>query len=428
MEIVRVIAEYPTPRAHSICELLERSGIPYGWYDAGTEKGRQLLERSRLDPSQLPAVLLPDGRALVDPSNADISDALGASTAEEGECEVLIVGAGPGGLAAAVYAASEGLRTIVVERESVGGQAGASMLIRNYLGFPRGISGADLAHRAYEQAWLFGAKYILVREVRTLRPQGSDRILLLSDGREIKARAVVIATGASYRRLEAPALERLVGAGVFYTALVQDTRIIKEHDVFVAGGGNSAGQAVVQMAKNARKVVMIVRGHSLEEHMSDYLVQEILHSPNVEVMLDTEVVDAGGDRTLERLTLRHRASMETKTVDAEMLFVLIGAEPHTRWLEGTLARDRQGFILTGDDVPVQFRPFRAPLARFETSLPGVFAVGDVRAGSVKRVASAVGEGASAVQQVHEYLARADRGSVELDRREDQPLDERSGSF
>jgi thioredoxin reductase (NADPH) len=411
MEIVRVIADYPSPRAHAICELLERSGIPYGWYDVGAEKGRQLLERSRLEASQLPAVLLPDGRALIDPSNAEVFDALGTSTAEECTCDVLIVGAGPGGLAAAVYAASEGLRTIVVEREAVGGQAGTSMLIRNYLGFPRGISGADLAQRAYEQAWLFGAKYILVREVVSLRANGTDRILRLSDGREITARAVVIATGAAYRRIEVPAIERLVGAGVFYTAIGQDTRIIKGHDVFVAGGGNSAGQAVVHLAKNARKVVHLVRGHSLGKHMSDYLVQEIMRSPNVEVMLDAEIVDAAGEHALERITVR-QSEGKTKTFDAEMLFVLIGAEPHTRWLEGTLARDHQGFILSGDDVPIQFRPFRLPVARFETSLAGVFAVGDVRAGSVKRVASAVGEGASTVQQVHEYLARLAGGSVE----------------
>ena len=263
MEIVRVIAEEKTPRSRSICELLERSGIPYGWYDAASERGRHLLERSGLDRSQLPAILLPDGRALVDPSNAEISDALGASTVEEADCDVLIVGAGPGGLAAAVYAASEGLRTIVVEREVVGGQAGSSMLIRNYLGFPRGISGANLTHRAYEQAWLFGAKYILAREVMTLRARGTDRILRLSDGREVRARAVVIATGASYRRIQVPAIERLVGVGVFYTAIGQDTRIIKGRDVFVAGGGNSAGQAVVYMARNARKVTLLVRGHSL---------------------------------------------------------------------------------------------------------------------------------------------------------------------
>jgi len=204
----------------------------------------------------------------------------------------------------------------------------------------------------------------------------------------------------------------LVGAGVFYTAIGQDTRIIQGRDVFVAGGGNSAGQAVVHLAKNARKVVQLVRGHSLGEHMSDYLVQEILHSPNVAVMLDTEVVDAGGDHSLERITVRSGSSAEQKTFDAEVLFVLIGAEPHTRWLEGAVARDRHGFILTGDGVPVHLRQKGEPLAPFETSLPGVFAVGDVRAGSVKRVASAVGEGASAVQQVHDYLARVGGEAVE----------------
>jgi thioredoxin reductase (NADPH) len=291
----------------------------------------------------------------------------------------------------------------VVEREVVGGQAGTSALIRNYLGFPRGISGAELAQRAYQQAWLFGAKYIFAREVTALSARGEKRVLTLSDGREIVARAVLIATGATYRRLDTPKLEHFVGAGVFYTAMGQDTRILRGRNVFVAGGGNSAGQAVVHLAKHAHKVTLVVRGPRLEASMSDYLVREIRRCSNVEVLLDTEIVDGEGEHSLERLQLRHRKSGDTWTVKLEMLFVLIGAEPHTRWLDQAVARDSHGFILTGADVPTEACPQRVP-ARFETSLRGVFAVGDVRAGSVKRVASAVGEGASAVPQIHEYLS------------------------
>jgi thioredoxin reductase (NADPH) len=405
MEIVRVIGHEPSRRSHEIRQLLERNGIPYGFYSDSSESGRRLLEQSRLDPSRLPVILLLDGQALVEPSNAELSDALGASNADDTTCDLLIVGAGPGGLAAGVYAASEGLRTIIVEREAVGGQASTSSLIRNYLGFPRGISGAELAQRAYQQAWLFGAKYIFAREVEGLRANGADRILRLTDGREITARAVLIATGASYRRLDAPRLEHFVGAGVFYTAMGHDTRILRGRNVYVAGGGNSAGQAVVHLAKNARSVTQVVRGSSLEANMSDYLVREIRHLPNVVVLLETEVVDGEGDHSLERITLRNRSRGDMRSVELDMLFVLIGAEPHTRWLGVTVARDSHGFILTGDDIPSATRGDGAP-ARFETSLPGVFAVGDARAGSVKRVASAVGEGASAVQQVHEYLARS----------------------
>jgi thioredoxin reductase (NADPH) len=404
MEIVRVIGEEPSRRAHEIRELLERNGIPFGFHEAGSEGGRHLLEQSRLDASRLPVVLLLDGRALIEPSNAEIADALGVSSAHQRACDLLIVGAGPGGLAAAVYGASEGLHTLVIEREAVGGQASTSALIRNYLGFPRGISGAALAQRAYQQAWLFGAKYVFAREVTRLRTSGPKRVVTLSDGREITARAVVVATGASYRRLESASLERLVGAGVFYTAIGQDTRIIQGRDVFVAGGGNSAGQAVIHLARNARKVTLLVRGSSLEASMSDYLVRAIRRSSNIDVLLDTEVVEADGAHTLERISLRDRSRGETRVVDCTMLFVLIGAEPHTGWLCGDVACDSHGFILTGDDVPAHDGEVCGVRSRFETSLPGVFAIGDVRAGSVKRVASAVGEGASVVPHVHEYLA------------------------
>jgi thioredoxin reductase (NADPH) len=410
MELVRVVGENPSRRTREICELLERSGIAYGLYEMGSPRGRQLLDEVARSgqPISLPIVLLLDGHALPAPSNAELFDALGENEVAERRCDVLIVGAGPAGLAAAVYAASEGLRTVLVERETVGGQAGTSSLIRNYLGFPRGISGAELAQRAYQQAWLFGAKYLFAREARTLRVNGADRVVTLSDGSELAARAVIIASGASYRRLDVPSLERLVGMGVYYTAIGEDTRVIHGHEVYVAGSGNSAGQAVVYLARNARRVVLLVRGESLERHMSDYLVRQIARLPNVDVRLRTEIVDAEGAHALEHLRLRDGTRGITELVPVEMLFVLIGAQPHTEWLADAVLRDRHGFIVTGRDLPTSAERARPPM-RFETSVPGVFAIGDVRCGSVKRVASAVGEGAVAVQFVHEYLAETTGG-------------------
>lgn len=406
MELLRVVGAHPSPRAHAVCEFLERNGIPHGFYVAESEQGRRLLHQAGIDGSNLPVVILLNGRALVNPSNTDISDALGATNLVERSCDLAIVGAGPAGLAAAVYGASEGLHTIVIEREAVGGQAGTSSLIRNYLGFPRGISGGELAQRAYQQAWLFGTKYVFAREVSRLRASGVDRILTLSDGIEIAARAVVIATGARYRRLDVPSLDRFERAGLYYTAFFADPRLLKDKQVFVAGGGNSAGQAVVEAAKSAKNVTLLVRGDSLEKGMSDYLVQQIRRLPNVEVRLLTEVVDGDGDVMLERIVLLDHASGTRETVWADILFVLIGAEPHTEWLSGTLERDRHGFIITGRDLDRAGPGWsleREPM-RLETSMPGVFAAGDVRMGSAKRVASAVGEGAVVVQYIHEYLA------------------------
>jgi thioredoxin reductase (NADPH) len=408
MELVRLIGDYPSSRVHEIREFLERNGIPHGFYVAESEQGKRLLRQVGLDGSRLPALILLDGHVLVAPSNADISDALGASNLEERTGDLAIVGAGPAGLAAAVYAASEGLSTIVIEREAIGGQAGTSSLIRNYLGFPAGISGGELTQRAYEQAWLFGAKFVFARGVSHLRASGLNRILTLSDGTEITVRAVLVASGAAYRRLDIPRLERFKGMGVFYTALSlpSDARLMKDKTVLVVGAGNSAGQAVVHLSKNARKVMLLVRGDSLEKSMSDYLVRDISRRPNVEIRLQTEVVDGAGDTALRRVVLLDHARGTRETVPTDALFVLIGAQPHTEWLGGTLQRDQKGFIVTGRDldrVGVGWNLEREPLA-LETSMPGVFAVGDARQGSVKRVASAVGEGAIAVRYIHEYLA------------------------
>jgi thioredoxin reductase (NADPH) len=406
LELVRVVGDEASPRTVEIREFLARSGIPHGFYAAESEEGGHLLHRLAPAEDGRPVIFLLDGRALVNPSNAAIADALGATDATDLTCDVAIVGAGPAGLAAAVYAASEGLRTIVVEREAVGGQAAMSPLIRNYLGFPRGISGAELAQRAYQQAWLFGAKYVFAREVTALRAGDECHLLILSDGTEIRARSVIIATGAAYRRLGIPALDRLERAGVFYTGVVADPRLVKGMHVFVAGGGNAAGQATVSMAKSARRVTLLVRGDSLAENMSDYLVQQIERLPYIEVRVRTEVVDGAGQRRLERLVLRNLSTGATESVEAQLLLVLIGAQPHTDWLAGVVEREEEGFILTGRDLGAA-SPRRAlgrPTLPYETSLAGVFAVGDVRAGSLKRAASAVGEGAGVVHSVHEFLA------------------------
>lgn len=405
MELVRIIGDDPSSRAYEIQELLQRNGIPHGFHIAGSDHGAQLLEQAGSDGERLPVVILPDGHALIDPPNSDILDTLGASNADQSTCDVAIVGAGPAGLAAAVYAASEGLDTLVFEREVIGGQAGSSSLIRNYLGFPAGISGASLTQRAYQQAWLFGAKYVFARHVSGLRASGAERIITLSDDREIEARAVVIACGATYRRLGIPKLERFVNAGVFYTTPYY-TGFLKDKTVMVIGGGNSAGQAVIHIARNAYKVILVVRAESLEHGMSDYLVQNIRQLANVEVRLHAEVVDGDGEKMLGRLVLRDRDSGRRETLSADSLLVLIGTQPNTRWLAETLQRDKKGYIVTGSEIDrhaANWDVARDPLP-LETSMPGVFAVGDVRLGSVKRIASAVGEGAIAVQYIHAYLA------------------------
>jgi thioredoxin reductase (NADPH) len=316
-----------------------------------------------------------------------------------------VVGAGPAGLGVAVYGGSEGLATIVVEPHVIGGQAGASSLIRNFFGFPRGVSGLELTQRAFQQAWVFGAKFVLARGVQALLVRGDARVLRLSDGRELVARSVVVATGAQYRRLQAQGLERFVLRGVYHTA-PGDARLFAGQDVYIVGGGNSAGQAAVHLAKYARSVTLLVRRGSLEEGMSDYLVQHVRSTPRLRVRLGTEVVGGDGDRRLERLRLRDVATGVEEEVPAGFLLVLIGALPHTDWLAGAVARDAGGYLLTGADLPAgAWQEARRPHP-LETSVPGVFAAGDVRSGSVKRVAAAVGDGAAAVQGVHAFLAGA----------------------
>lgn len=411
-EHIRVVGEQWSPRSHELRDLLGRNGISYSFLPSASAAGREILEATGRGPEDLPVVVLFDGQVLENPTNPEIAEACGANPEMESwHFDLVIVGAGPAGLAAAVYAASEGLETLVVEGEAVGGQAGTSSLIRNYLGFPQGVSGAELAGRAAEQAWLFGATFLHMRRATGLRRSGADLAVMLSCGNEVTARAVVIATGASYRRLGIPSLEALRGAGVFYGAAVAEARALAGEEVYVVGAGNSAGQAAMHLSKYAKRVTILARGGSLASSMSAYLVKEIEATYNVTVRVNTRVVDGGGHGRLEHLSLEGPEGVET--VPAAGLFVLIGAEPHTGWLPEEVKRDSGGYVVTGGDLGRYGLPRRRwhigrlPL-HLETSMRGVFAVGDVRSGSVKRVASSVGEGSVAVTMVHEYLASASK--------------------
>ena len=412
MELIQMVGEQQAPRSNEIRELLNRNGIPHGFYQSGSIAANRLIEERGAQVSALPAIFLNDGSVLNNPSDAEIMDAVG-ETPGDLECEVAVIGAGPAGLTSAVYSGSEGLRTLVIERHVIGGQAGASSLIRNYLGFPRGISGAELTQRAYQQAWLFGSRFVFAREITALRSQNGKKILALSDGREIVATAVIIATGAKYRRLEVPSLERFTGRSIFYTTF-GESRLVHDLDVVVVGGGNSAGQAALHLAGFARQVTLVVRASSLDKGMSNYLVRLIKSTPNIRVMLGSEITGGDGNDRLVSLAIRDKANNRVETIPARLLFVLIGASPNTNWMSQVLQRDAKGFILTGHEVDRKSWPLlREPLT-YETSDPGVFAVGDVRLGSMKRVASAVGEGAAAVQNVHQYLEEAKNSPSGID--------------
>ena len=410
MELIHIVGDEYSTRANEIRELLDRNGIPHGFHPAGSPMADQLVDKHHAGQQALPLVFLLDGSMLVNPGDAEIMDGVGESP-DALQCDVAVVGGGPAGLTAAMYAGSEGLGTLAIERHVIGGQAGASSLIRNYLGFPRGISGAELTQRAYQQAWLFGAKFVFSREATGLRLDGDGKILSLSDGREVSASSVIVATGAKYRRLEVPELERFVGISIFYTTF-GESRLVRGLDVAVVGGGNSAGQAVVHLAKFARTVTLIVRGDALGRTMSDYLVQQIRSTPNIQLKLEAEVVGGEGGDRLETLQIKDRASTTVETIPVRILFVLIGALPHTDWLAGVVQRDAKGFIPTGPRVDPALWPLDRQPMNFETSVPGIFAVGDVRLDSMKRVASAVGEGAGAIQNVHQYLAQV-RGPGEV---------------
>ena len=370
-----------------------------------------------LTEPELPVVVLrfrPNRPVLTNPNAMEIAAAFGLldSLAHEPPFDVAVIGAGPAGLSAAVYAASEGLRTVVLEPLAMGGQAGTSSLIRNYLGFPRGISGGRLAANAYQQAWSFGATFLWSRSVAKIGSEGDLRVLTLSDGSSVRSRTVIVATGAEWRRLGVDSLETLQGRGVFYGAAVSEARAMTGKDVFVLGGGNSAGQAAVYLSRFARQVTILVRRASLTETMSTYLRREIESTANIELRTRVAVVDGSGAGALETLVLQDLDSGTRQTVPADALFAMIGSVPHTDYLGEEVHRDRWGFILTGGDLTEETaarHDGRSPLM-FETSLPGVFAIGDVRHGSVKRVASAVGAGAIVVAMVHEYLAMQQLGS------------------
>jgi thioredoxin reductase (NADPH) len=417
---IAIVCERRSPRAHRLRDLLARNGVPHVVHETDSVQGRHLLAEAGQEGTREPVVVLVGGGVLVDPTDAELADAYGVSTTldDRSDFDVVVVGAGPAGLAAAVYASSEGLDTLVVERESIGGQAGSSSRIRNYLGFARGISGSELAQRAFQQAWIFGARFLHAREVTALRPSEGRHVLTLSDGSEATAAAVVLATGITYRRLGIPELEELVGTGVFYGASVSEARAHAGQDVFVVGGGNSAGQAAVHLGRYARRVTVLVRRESLAETMSSYLIDEIDAAENIEVRPHTEVAGGSGDGSLEELVLRDCRTGATETVPAAALFILIGTQPHTSWLPDTVCRDRWGYVLCSPDLPEDDWPLERQPLMLETSLPGVFAVGDTRHGSTKRVASAVGEGSVVIEQVHQLMdsAQASTGPLAPSRR------------
>jgi thioredoxin reductase (NADPH) len=404
-EVMQVVGEQWDQRSHDLRDTLARNTVPFGFYPADSDTGRRMIRDHDIDEERLPAVILHDRTVLHDPTEADVAVALGVSTRPSAEIyDLAILGAGPAGLSAAVYGASEGLRTLVIEPQAIGGQAGTSSMIRNYLGFPHGVGGGELAFRAWEQTLLFGTQFVFTQRATGLSTREPNRVITLSDGSEAVARAVIVAVGVDYRRLGIPALERLNGVGVFYGAAGVEAPALVGENVYVVGGANSAGQAALHLAKFAARVTLLVRGESLVASMSDYLIQQIEATANVVVRLRTEVVDGRGESRLEGLVVKDIDTGACEDVAAAAVFVMIGAEPRTAWLPDELRRDDRGFILTDRDVPTDELVTGRAALPFETSMRGVFAVGDVRHGSVKRVASAVGEGSVAVGSVHQYLA------------------------
>lgn len=405
---VQVVGHRWSDRGHELKMFLTRNHVPYRWYDVERdEEGARLHHLAGAIPADLPFVIVPDGGTLRSPSTLDVASALGLQTdAQQPLYDVCIVGGGPAGLAAGVYAASEGLSTVIVEREAPGGQAGQSASIENYLGFPKGLSGSDLAHRALAQVSRFGAELVLARDVVGFEARGPVRAVRFDGSGEIEARALVVSTGVSYRRLDAAGLDGLTGRGVYYGVNASEADQCQGDDVYVVGAANSAGQAALNLSRFAKRVVLVVRAGTLSA-MSQYLVARIMDASNIDVRHRSVVVAAHGDGHLETLTLADRDSGATEDVPAGWLFVFIGATPRTEWLGPDVARNGRGFIVTGADLMapgMQRWPLRRPPFALETSVPGVFAAGDVRLDSMKRVASAVGEGAMAVHLVHRYLA------------------------
>ncbi|MCW5313513.1 FAD-dependent oxidoreductase [Nostoc sp. KVJ3] len=409
---IRVIGNRWSPFSHQVKDFLARNQIPYKWLDIELEPdAAKLVEYAQTDGrQQLPLVLFPDGSQLIQPSNLEIAAQIGLQTqAERPFYDLAIVGAGPAGLAAAVYGASEGLSTVLIEREAPGGQAGTSSRIENYLGFPVGLSGNDLARRGVTQARRFGVEILTPQIVTGVRLQDPYRVLQLADGSEISCHALLVATGVSYRWLNVPGAEKLTGAGIYYGAAMTEAIACSNEEVYLVGGANSAGQAAMHFSKYAKKVIMLVRGESLSLTMSQYLIDQIAATANIKVCTGCNVVEVKGDEHLEAIAIAHTKTGQTEIVPARSLFIFIGAIPKTDWLDGVIQRDAQGFIITGPDLinnrksPPGWHLERSPFL-LETNVPGIFAAGDVRAGSIKRVASGVGEGSIAIQFVHRYLS------------------------
>src|SRR4051812_4165772 len=408
----KVIGPRWSARSSDVREFLARNQVPYRWYSTEEPEGQRLLAAAGQDGQLLPVVITPDGTPLVKPEAPDLAAHVGLATTPTADFyDLVVIGGGPAGLGAAVYGASEGLRTVLVERSATGGQAGQSSRIENYLGFPDGVSGAQLTDRARRQAARFGAEILTTREVTGLEVNGAARIVRFSDGSAIAAHSVILATGVSYRQLDAPGAADLTGCGVFYGSALTEAAACQNHDVYIVGGANSAGQAAMFLARGAKSVTLLVRGPDLSASMSYYLIQQIDEAPNIAVRSHTVVDAAHGSGRLDRLTLRHVTTGETEEVEAQWMFVFIGAAPLTGWLDGTVLRDERGFILAGPDLTPDGRPpadweLDRPPYHLETNIPGVFVAGDARAESAKRVASAVGEGAMAVMLVHRYLEQS----------------------
>ncbi|WP_018568534.1 FAD-dependent oxidoreductase [Streptomyces sp. PsTaAH-124] len=408
----KVVGHRWSARSSEVREFLARNQVPYRWYSSDEPEGRRLLGAAGQDGQRLPLVVTPDGTPLVEPEAPDLAARVGLATTPAADFyDLVVIGGGPAGLGAAVYGASEGLRTVLVERSATGGQAGQSSRIENYLGFPDGVSGAQLTDRARRQAARFGAEILTAREVTALEVNGAARTVRFSDGSAVAAHSVILATGVSYRQLPAAGADGLTGCGVFYGSALTEAPSCHGQDVYIVGGANSAGQAAMYLSRGAKSVTLLVRGASLSASMSYYLIQQLEEAPNISVRTGTVVEAVHGADHLEQLTLRDVVSGERERVDAQWVFVFIGAAPLTDWLEGTVLRDERGFILAGPDLtgdgrpPAGWEPDRAPY-HLETNVPGVFVAGDARAESAKRVASAVGEGAMAVMLVHRYLEQS----------------------
>jgi thioredoxin reductase (NADPH) len=408
---IRVIGHRWSARSYELRDFLARNTVPFRWYLADEAEAVRLLAAAGMGDDKLPVVITEDGTAMAEPTDAEVAQRVGLATTPSTDFyDLVVIGGGPAGLGAAVYGGSEGLRTVLVERRATGGQAGTSSRIENYLGFPDGVSGEQLTERARRQALKFEVEMLTTRDVVRLEQRGSARVVRFEDGTELAAHTVILATGVSYRLLEAPGLADLAGRGVYYGAATTEGPSCRSQDVYIVGGANSAGQSAMYFSRYAEKVTLLIRGRSLDSSMSRYLIDQIENVDNIEVRTCTEVVGGSGEDHLESLTLRNNATGESETVPASWLFVFIGAVPRTDWLDGCLDRDGRGFVLTGPDLVVDGRrPLGWSLDRdpyhLEASVPGVFVAGDVRAESVKRVASAVGEGAMAVTLVHRYLEK-----------------------